>query len=769
MLIRPFRGAAAMAFLVAASGAASGRPLAAQGMPAATKVESFLSTHNQNRLKIQCEGLPEHKAKPLPDGSSEPPKCPLPFLLYVRDVQSKEAEKIDSVVFGDARVCIASTVVKFVQTTPDKAVDLPYLKSVTGIKDPSLLVIDRDFKVVGLVNEWKNFDDRGVLPLLVKVADATYPMKLAAYVGATMEQLELGEKSWKQEQRVAELQRKAGGADPAKQKALDEECDKLEKEAEETNAKVAEAVAELRARMAPREAAAEALPETFGSGRSKRKLTPQELEAIQTFREFSRNENPIVRAAAVEDLGSLDSGVMVEFILSACSDVDPRVVEAAGRALGKMKSDEALAGMLAGLDHSNAKARAAATFGFAHVKRAYPPAVPKIVGILRTGDDDLRRAAITALANMKGPATTDALIEALGDRVPALRVIAADALGELKAEKAVGPLVGQLGSASDWSQQKAAVDALAKIRSRESVEPLLERFEKAEGVLVEALYKALKEVTGQDYSDDPKFWRRWWDRAKADFKVPTEEEMVKFRERLAASKAKYSRPGKKTFHSIETLSKKMIFVIDVSSSMGDKITIPDTATKEQVDAFGTRVKMEIAKNELIGLLGVLEDDVEFNIITFSNSAKPWQDGLVGASMRTSAIKYVSKLQAVQAPTGPTRAATTGGEEQKTNTYGAILAAFGFADEGAPDWKKRSKADTIFFVTDGLPTTGQIVDVPKMIDAVTEMNRTRGIAIHLVMFDDIAAERLRGLATRNGGQCVVRNFSAGGSPAAPAAR
>jgi hypothetical protein len=213
----------------------------------------------------------------------------------------------------------------------------------------------------------------------------------------------------------------------------------------------------------------------------------------------------------------------------------------------------------------------------------------------------------------------------------------------------------------------------------------------------------------------------------------------------------------------------MVFVIDISGSMGDKITLPDTATKEQIEEFGSRVKIDIAKNELINLLGAIGDDVEFNIITFAGVAKPWQDGLVGAGMRSSAIKFLSKLQPLQPTTGGGRGATTGGgDEQKTNLYAGILAAFGFADEGSPDWKKRGKADTIFIVTDGVPTTGQIVDVPKMIDAVTEMNRTRGLTIHLVIFDAHAADRMRGLAERNGGKCVVRGFTTPvNAPAPPA--
>ena len=63
---------------------------------------------------------------------------------------------------------------------------------------------------------------------------------------------------------------------------------------------------------------------------------------------------------------------------------------------------------------------------------------------------------------------------------------------------------------------------------------------------------------------------------------------------------------------------------------------------------------------------------------------------------------------------------------------------------------RGKGATVFIGTDGEPTTGQVVDVPKLIDTVTEMNRTRGLTIHLVIFDPFSAEQMKRLATNNGG-------------------
>ena len=129
--------------------------------------------------------------------------------------------------------------------------------------------------------------------------------------------------------------------------------------------------------------------------------------------------------------------------------------------------------------------------------------------------------------------------------------------------------------------------------------------------------------------------------------------------------------------------------------------------------------------------------------------KPWRDGLVSGSARTAAIKFVAKLK--PQPSGGS------GDEQKTNTYGALLSAFGLADQKVPDWKARTKVDTIFLVTDGTPTTGVIVEVPKVIEAITQLNKTRGVVIHVVTFDKMAWQGLTPLAKRNNGQCVLRGF------------
>ena len=727
----------------------------AQRMPPPSKVADWRSPENVTRLALGQEALPEYRAKELPDGSTEAPRAPWPFLLLVADQPTDDLAKLEERVLGDTRFVLATHAVKLVRIRPEQALELSYLSQVSGLRDPSLIGIDRDFGIVEVLNSAKKFDDRGVLPLLEKLAKPAYDMKLAAYVGGMVAVMKESEEVWRDEEKLATIQEKAGQAAGAAQARLDAESDELEAAIAARREELAVREDELRSELRLKEEE-QAAPSSFGRGLSKRELTPEEVEAISSFREFARNDNPIVRAAAVEDLGAIDSDAIVDVVLKATKDRDDRVIRAAGRALGRMRSDAALAAITQALTGGDARAKAAALYGFAEIERPWPPARAAITAALGNSSDDVRRAAIQALVKQGDPAAADGLRRALDDKVPALRVMAAEALGTWKAESAVPDLCAKLTD-SDWSLQKAAAEALGSIRSRESIVPLLERFEAEEGVMLEALHKALVGVTGQDFSLDPPSWRRWWDTYGEEFQLPTDEQIAEARRRAEESMAKYARPDKKRYHEIETLSKRMVFVIDVSASMNEKIRVPPGATDEQLAAFPSRVKMDIAKNELIELLGNLERDVKFNIITFAGKVDPWKKSPVGASSRTSAIKYVAKLQAMQAPTSSRRpGGAVGGEEQKTNTYGALLAAFGVGEDGT-DWQSRPDVDTVFLVTDGLPTTGEIVDVPKLIETITELNKGRGLTLHLVMFDEHDAKRLRPLADRNGGKCVVREI------------
>ncbi len=718
-------------------------------MPPTSRIDSWRSSKSQAKLAIDWAALPDLTPVKRPDGTTEPARTPWPFLLYVTSGESNR--KIEESVLSDTRIAIASQACKLIRIQPAKAVELPFLRSIPNIVDPTLLVVDRNLRVTGVLRQQSEFTADKCLSLMARAADDAYAIKLAAYVAGWVDILKEGEKQWAEELKLEDQAARAGDRSSPASSGAYKEIQEREKALKAAEAALLERESALRASLKLKPYPDAAVPATVGRGRNKRALTPQEREALEAFRTYSRDPNPLVRAAAVEDLGAIDSAAMVEEILKAANDVDPRVVQAAGAGLARMKSPESLAALCDALSGGSDKAREAALLGFASGMQMFAAATPAMIAALKDRDDDVRRAAVLGLAAQGDAAAAAPLVAVLSDEVEALRVLAASALGDLRAKDAGPSLVGLL-DASDWSLRKAAVEALAKIRVKESIGPLVERFGKEEGLLLEVIQKSLVAITGRDFGYDAESWRRWWGENSDRFQVPTDAEIKEAKARAEKAMAGYAKPGKRTYHTIETLSRKMIFIIDVSSSMDDKIVIPAEAPESVKAEYPSRVKMEIARKALVDLLATLDSNVYFNIVTFAGRVNLWQESLAPASAKNAAIKFVSKLEPVRAS-----GKGMGSDEQKTNTFGALKAAFGLADAEVANWKARTKVDTIFLVTDGEPTAGEIIEVPKLIRAITDLNKTRGVVVHVICFDRMAGERLRPLAELNGGKYVLRGF------------
>jgi len=75
---------------------------------------------------------------------------------------------------------------------------------------------------------------------------------------------------------------------------------------------------------------------------------------------------------------------------------------------------------------------------------------------------------------------------------------------------------------------------------------------------------------------------------------------------------------------------------------------------------------------------------------------------------------------------------------------------------APPSKGREPgADTIFFMTDGQPSCGKVIDPHQILDEITRRNRILGVTIHTVgVSKDQNSAFLLNLAKRNGGRYVA---------------
>ncbi len=147
-------------------------------------------------------------------------------------------------------------------------------------------------------------------------------------------------------------------------------------------------------------------------------------------------------------------------------------------------------------------------------------------------------------------------------------------------------------------------------------------------------------------------------------------------------------------------SKRAVFVVDISGSMEARFT---TNRGESL------TRLQFVQRELQSVLKEqLPAGAKFNLVVFSTRVRTWKPGLVAATPRSvqEAVQYVGALQ-------------QGGG---TNIHGALEKAF--AD---------SEVDTVYFLTDGMPTDGKKKANAEILQDVAAWNARRKVVVNTVAF------------------------------------
>ncbi|MGB0333224.1 MAG: hypothetical protein ACPGPE_15550, partial [Planctomycetota bacterium] len=95
----------------------------------------------------------------------------------------------------------------------------------------------------------------------------------------------------------------------------------------------------------------------------------------------------------------------------------------------------------------------------------------------------------------------------------------------------------------------------------------------------------------------------------------------------AKANEKYSIKNASNFVGVETPSRSILFVIDVSGSMEDLVV--DREQFQDGD-YPSWARMDIVKTELARTIEGLESYVKFGIISFATDTKRWKKKLVPA-------------------------------------------------------------------------------------------------------------------------------------------
>ncbi|GEM_PF-2062956 len=380
---------------------------------------------------------------------------------------------------------------------------------------------------------------------------------------------------------------------------------------------------------------------------------------------------------------------------------------------------------------------------------------------------------VLVLEKLGDPSTIEVLLRLLKDREPNLRIAAIQALTGLLSrwsdetkEANLEPggigarwtpeVVDRLGKILKrdplWQVRAAACDGLATLKTRLAIPVLIEGFaaevKRGKGrsmMLVRAFHDALAGLTGRDLPEaSPQLWADFWKKEGARFRFRPGASRKGGRGGAGEKGAK--KPGGKgmpvyvKYFDFALRSRRVLFVVDFSGSMAEKVTVDSRYAKGR-----KRPKYEIVKKELEKVIRSLPRDTICNVVFFSSEVAVWKrddngrPALVKMTDRNKSdlLEYVWSTE----PGGA------------TNVYGALETALSMGERGVYDKFYKAAYDTLYFLSDGAPTWGRTTDTKEILAAVRKTNALRRIRIHTIVFGN---ERnnltfMKALAAQNGGR------------------
>ncbi|MCE9636573.1 MAG: HEAT repeat domain-containing protein [Planctomycetes bacterium] len=349
------------------------------------------------------------------------------------------------------------------------------------------------------------------------------------------------------------------------------------------------------------------------------------------------------------------------------------------------------------------------------------PALAELLA--KSKDVAVRFEVLRALARLGGKGAQARVLPFLADADWHLRMGAAEALGFTGSPEFIPDLTKLIVRTEEPIVAETAVEAIARIGTKDAIDPLIASLKVGR---LRARQKARVALTGlakslykqeKDFSVDPMAWSVWWGKVQrgVDPDDPT-----------------FKGSDTTSYFNVPIHSDRVLFILDVSGSMNwpdaprDSGIRPadwrerriDVAHKEMFKALRDlaksnqgRAPKKLKKGETSDSPDqVSEDGTEpptmFSVATFAGVVTPWQkQALVASSENVElAIAWLEK----QLPRGGTA------------TYDAL--EFGIAQDNI---------DTIFFLSDGVPSLGKYEERETILAEVRKLNRFKRVTIHTI--------------------------------------
>jgi hypothetical protein len=301
-----------------------------------------------------------------------------------------------------------------------------------------------------------------------------------------------------------------------------------------------------------------------------------------------------------------------------------------------------------------------------------------------------------------------------------------------------------------------ALKAKGKKEAMDALIDLLAKVEDEKGTLWVELRKTLTEFTGRDFAKAAD-WRARKEELKAEGKPNEPSEPPKETGKPGEPRTTLVDEIRKApkFFGAEVLSRKILFIIDCSTSMQAKDPVmagpeggkaqPPQGGSGKTDSWGgdpslpdDRKRMTRVKSELEKCIAALDPRTKFNIISFATTVNPWKPNLILATAQNKqeALAWVDTMT----------------HNGWTHTDEAFKTAFG-----------DKEFDTIYFLSDGQPMkTSGMVPAETVLEFVRNANKVRKVKINTFGFANAKSAQgamnaqemmklLKGLAEESGGK------------------
>jgi len=319
--------------------------------------------------------------------------------------------------------------------------------------------------------------------------------------------------------------------------------------------------------------------------------------------------------------------------------------------------------------------------------------------------------ACEAVGQARAAKYLDDLHKALKSPDIRAQIEAAKAIERIGDPKSVFTLLERLDGCP-WPTKVFVLSALGGIPAKGSIEPLIALLDKERGRFRLDVNYALASIFRKQHGKDALGWRTHYQAVKDTFAIDRAA-TLEYRKKVRVQDMGAVSLG--SFYFLSIYSDRFVYVLDISMSMkGEKIANLVTHMSDSVRA--------------------LKDYVAFNIITFGGKIELARARGMIRGAEGQAVAYFLKDLKLNPP---------------TRSYDAMELAC-----------RMPGIDTVMFLSDGAPVSGQIEDWSGIIGALTYFNRYRPMALHTIEFH--AGRRNAQMMEQLSG----RNYGISGNPDDP---